>query len=604
MAARRRLVWQILPTYWAIILVLMAGVTAYTTHSVRGFYEDQLAADLEVRARLVEDQLRPLFVSGTAEAVQNDVNAVCIRFDRETETRITVILPSGRVIADSQELPASMDNHADRPEIIEALSGRVGRSIRFSHTLNRDLMYVAVPLRDEKGVLAAVRAAVSVTEIRGVLQAIYLKIAAGAMVGFVLAGAISWFVARWITRPIEQMRLGAERFAQGELGQRVAVPNTFEVAGLANALNQMAARLNDRIEAVVKQRNQLEAVLSSMVEGVVAVDGRQRIIRLNDAAARLLGLNVSDAQERSLYSVVRNVGLQQLVERSLTSPEPIEEEVVLSRGDERTIQAHAAMLRDAQGDAIGAVVVLNDVTRLRRLEQVRRDFVANVSHELRTPVTSIKGFVETLLDGALENPDEARRFLGIVANQANRLSSILEDLLTLSRAEQAESEPEIELAQHAVRPVLESAIEVCSPKAVEKGIEIVLECGSELEARLSAELFEQAVVNLLDNAIKYSDPGGHVLLRADKVEAEIAIRVKDNGCGIPSEHLPRLFERFYRVDKARSRKLGGTGLGLSIVKHIVRLHRGRVAVESTLGKGSCFSILLPSGDLPNQSDSI
>ena len=233
------------------------------------------------------------------------------------------------------------------------------------------------------------------------------------------------------------------------------------------------------------------------------------------------------------------------------------------------------------------------MTRLKRLEMVRRDFVANVSHELRTPVTSIKGFVETLLDGAMHNPDELQRFLRIVASQTDRLTAILEDLLTLSRVEQEENGAEIVFSPGPVKNVLDAAVEVCQMKASEKNIHVEITCDSVLQVPMNAPLLEQAVINLIDNAIKYSDPGQTVHVTATGSNGEVVIEIRDQGCGISREHLPRVFERFYRVDKARSRKLGGTGLGLAIVKHIAQAHNGRATVESSVGHGSTFSIRLP-----------
>jgi two-component system phosphate regulon sensor histidine kinase PhoR len=294
-----------------------------------------------------------------------------------------------------------------------------------------------------------------------------------------------------------------------------------------------------------------------------------------------------------MQEAVRNHELQLLLSRVLSTQQNIEEEIILhsERGD-RIVHVQGAVLRDARG-TIGAVAILHEVTQLKKLEKVRRDFVANVSHELRTPVTSIKGFVETLLDGAMDNPEELKRFLTIVASQTDRLNAIIEDLLTLSRIEQDEEKAEIPLEHSPVRSVLETAIEVCRMKAAEKNIRLEMTCEPDLTASMNAPLLEQAVINLIDNAIKYSSPDQAIQLSAEQSGNEVVIRVRDEGCGIGREHLPRIFERFYRVDKARSRKLGGTGLGLAIVKHIAQTHGGRATVESLLGKGSTFSIHLP-----------
>jgi two-component system phosphate regulon sensor histidine kinase PhoR len=276
----------------------------------------------------------------------------------------------------------------------------------------------------------------------------------------------------------------------------------------------------------------------------------------------------------------------------LQEQEPVEGEIILLEGDRRFLQAKGSALRGVEGDTIGAVIVLDDMTNLKRLENVRREFVANVSHELKTPVTSIKGFVETLQEGAIKKPEEAERFLDIISRQADRLNSIIEDLLLLSRIEQSGEKKEVEFIEAGLKSALESAIETCSGKASEKNISIDLNCEDTLTARINPALLEQAVVNLIDNAIKASDEGSSIKVGASQKDEQVIIEVIDRGVGIEKEHLPRLFERFYRIDKARSRQLGGTGLGLAIVKHIAQAHGGGVDVESSPGEGSRFSIFL------------
>ncbi len=359
----------------------------------------------------------------------------------------------------------------------------------------------------------------------------------------------------------------------------------------------MAAEVDAKIHDIVEQRNEREAILASMVEGVLAVDTEERLIRLNKTAARLVGIDPERAQGRMLQEVVRNRELQQLVADVLAAQKPKEDEILLhdNGSGERYLHAHGTILNDSQNKVAGVLVVLHEVTRLKKLEKVRRDFVANVSHELRTPVTSIKGFVETLLDGAMNNPQELQRFLQIVATQTDRLNAIIEDLLTLSRIEQETEKAEIALTPGSIKSVLEAAIEVCRMKASGKDIHIELSCQEDIQAPINSPLLEQAIINLLDNAIKYSFQNQTIHLSANCGNNEVVIQVRDQGCGIGREHLPRIFERFYRVDKARSRKLGGTGLGLAIVKHIAQAHKGRASVESALGEGSAFFIHLPLG---------
>jgi two-component system phosphate regulon sensor histidine kinase PhoR len=347
-----------------------------------------------------------------------------------------------------------------------------------------------------------------------------------------------------------------------------------------------------------RQGTQQEAVLGSMIEGVLAVDARQRLLGINRAAADLLDVDPEDAAGRPLIDVIRNPDLRRFALTAIDCRAPVEDDLVLHGLRDRTIRLRGTALRDASGEG-GAVIVLNDVTEMKRLEHVRRDFVANVSHELKTPIASIKGFVETLLDGAMDDPADTSRFLGIVARQADRLAAIVDDLLALSRIEQSEGAGNLPVETVPVASILTAVTLDCGPRAAGRSIRLEVDCPANLAATLNAALVEQAVINLVDNALKYSESGKTVWLSAAASEPpgprELVLRVRDEGCGIEPIHLPRLFERFYRVDKARSRNLGGTGLGLSIVKHIVQAHTGAVSVDSEPGVGTTFTIRLPRG---------
>jgi two-component system phosphate regulon sensor histidine kinase PhoR len=332
-----------------------------------------------------------------------------------------------------------------------------------------------------------------------------------------------------------------------------------------------------------------------MAEGVIALDGEGRLISINQSAAEMLELDAQRAVGRALPEVSRNVLLERLARRVLDGEEPLEGEIVLHNGRERYVAASGTLLRDAEGRRIGALIVLDEITQVRQLQSVRRHFVANVSHELRTPITAIRGFIETLREGAVDDPERAARFLQIVSDQAQRLSKIIEDLLALSRIEQESDQEAVSRVRTCLADVLHAAARDCEVQAAERNVAVQIDCPDSLTASVSPHLLEQAVANLLDNAIKYSDEGAGVEVRARTEEGDVLIDVRDRGCGIPPEHLPRIFERFYCVDKARSRKLGGTGLGLAIVKHIARAHAGSLSVESQPGVGSTFTIRLPGG---------
>lgn len=407
------------------------------------------------------------------------------------------------------------------------------------------------------------------------------------------AAAIVYGLARQLARPVDGLRAAAARIASGDVSADPPATDVAEFADIATALVRLREQLVERGLTIGRQDTQQEAVLGSMIEGVLAIDGRRRILGINRAAADLLDVEAEQTAGRPLQDVIRNPDLRRFALTAIDCREPVEDDLLLRGIRDRTIRLRGTALRDASGDG-GAVIVLNDVTEVQRLENVRRDFVANVSHELKTPVASIKGFVETLLDGALDDRDDAKRFLGIVARQADRLAAIIEDLLALSRIEQSETSGKLPLDQLPLSGILITASDDCRPRAVERSIRLEVDCPPNLTVTVNGPLLEQAVINLVDNAIKYSESGKTVWLSAEDDVTGPAIRVRDEGCGIAEEHLPRLFERFYRVDKARSRNLGGTGLGLSIVKHIVQAHAGTIAVESTPGVGTTFTIRLPA----------
>jgi len=586
---RKKLIWHLFPFFLLVTLVTLVAVTWYSARSWRLFFLEQTARDLETRARLVESRI------GGRAALENGpgIDKLCKDLGKITATRLTVILPSGKVLGDTEEDPAKMDNHGDRPEFQEAMKDPVGVSTRFSFTLGHTRMYVAVPLKDQDRIIGVVRASLAMTAIGQALRAYFLKILLGGLAIALLVAALSFFISRRLSDPLENLKRGALRFAHGDLDRKLPIPQTDELASLAEVLNDMATKLEDRIKALVRQGQMQEAVLSSMIEGVLAIDAEQRLIALNQAGAGLLGVDPQAALHQSVQEAVEDSQLRWFVNRTLSAQDPIEEEVAVSNG-KKILQAHGTSLRDAAGTNIGVLIVLHDVTHLRRLEHLRRDFVANVSHELKTPVTSIKGFVETLLAGAIKEPENAENFLRIIARQTDRLNEIINDLLSLSRIEQDAERGQIFLTAQRIKGVLAAAIEVCEPKAKAREIAVNLHCPDALRARVNAPLLEQALVNLVDNAIKYSEANREVRVEAERSGPEVMVRVRDQGSGIPAEHLPRLFERFYRVDPGRSRQFGGTGLGLAIVKHIAQAHGGKVTVESTPGKGSVFSLhLLP-----------
>ncbi len=597
-----RLFWQIFPSSVGIV-ILTLGLTAWLAiSSGNDFYLGHLQKDILERGMLIESTISQLS-QGDEASLQS-----FIRLNgRRAATRITLIDGNGVVLADSDEDHTLMENHGKRPEVLAALSGEAGYSIRFSRTLGENMLYSAMPIKlgldGHRGVLRLALSVSSIENAVGDYQKRTLAIAIGVVV---LAILLALYSAQRISRPLEKMKQGAEQLTKGRIDQLVKIDSehmSVEMAGLANSINQMAEQINRRVRIIIQQRNELEAVFSSMADAVVAIDSEKNIIRMNQAAATLFSLSSEVVKGKAVQAIIRNPYILEMIDFTLGHNQQQEQKVTLSYGAEPVmLEIHAVPLRDEADNSMGVLLVMNDLTKLNRLENIRQDFVANVSHELKTPITAIKGYVETLLDGALDDEDNARRFLNIVVRQANRLDSIVDDLLILSRIEDREGKEDIELTVREVGPVLESALQTCAVNADEKDIVIEVECDEELYAPINQPLLEQAVINLLNNAISYSPHGTRITLscqgsRSVQGEHLVQFSVSDNGPGIAKEHLPRLFERFYRCDKARSRDQGGTGLGLAIVKHIAHTHNGTVEVESTPGKGSIFTLTLP-GVLP------
>jgi two-component system phosphate regulon sensor histidine kinase PhoR len=592
---KKRLFWQLFSTYLLITLTALAAVGWYSLNSLSEFHYDRIAIDLEVRARLVERLVlkRLTFKNLSAENIQS-LNALSREVGKSTSMRVTLIDPKGHVLADSHEDSARMDNHANRPEIKNALLGNVGTSTRYSRTVKEHFFYLAIPVFQKGEILGVVRTSIPVTFIDNALHSIETRIAWAGFAVALLAGLVSLVVSRRISKPLENMKRAAEEFSHGDLTRKISATDSFEIAGLADALNKMARQLDWRIRCVTEERNEREAILFSMIEGVFAVDAAERFISMNQAAAKLIGADPETSRRKHIQEVVRNSELQTFVKKALHSSDVVETDIVMRGTQVRNLQARGTVLKDASGNNIGAVIVLNDVTLLRRLENMRRDFVSNVSHEIKTPITSIKGFVETLLAGAIHDPKDASRFLEIIARQVDRLNAIIDDLLSLSRLEHDSDRFAIAMEPVKLKEVLQSSIQACQARAGKHEATIELICDETLKANINPQLLEQAIINLVDNAIKYGGSEKRVEVSAKLESDEIIVRVRDFGCGIEKEHLPRLFERFYRVDKARSRDEGGTGLGLAIVKHIAQVHKGVVQVDSQVGKGSVFSIHLPA----------
>ncbi len=585
---KKHLFWLLLPSYWILTAVAIIVVALYAFHSMSNLYFQILEKDIHTRASLLSEHVSPL----VENMDKPGIDALCKKLGKTVGTRFTVITTDGKVLGDSDENPDLMEYHGDRLEIRQALSGNVGMDKRYSRTVKQEMMYLAVPLKDANHeILCAVRASLPMTAIKAELNTMTIRVLVASILTGILSMMVCIVVVRRITAPLRGMGRAARQFAEGDFNHRIPAQQTVEFDQLAESLNTMSEQLNKTLSTISEQRNEQNAVLSSMDEGVLAIDKRERIIHMNRVAGSILEVDQRTVKRELIQQVVRYANLQEFIKAVLGSQNPISRDLTLIGNTEKQIQARGRVLHNAEDESIGALIVLRDMTQLRHLETVRSDFVANVSHELKTPITSIKGFIETLLSDDWKHEPDILRFLEIINQQAGRLNAIIDDLLTLSRLEQKEGHVMKETGILAT--VIESAIHLCQLQAGKKNIKIDMVCPDNLELPINAPLLEQALVNLIINAIKYSEPDKKVLVLVEKQAEQITVYVKDEGFGIERKHLDRLFERFYRVDTARSRKLGGTGLGLSIVKHIVQVHDGSIRVESKLGSGTTFIITLP-----------
>ncbi|HMA76169.1 MAG TPA: ATP-binding protein [Candidatus Krumholzibacteriaceae bacterium] len=585
---RKRIIWHILPYHFLIVIIALVAVSWYASVTVKRFFIEETGRGLEERAKLIK-----LHILGDQSADLRDIetiDALCDTIGVVAGMRVTFIMPSGRVVGDSDKDPEIMQNHANRPEVISAFRGETGSSIRYSETLKRNQLYVAVPAIEAGKLVAVIRTSVHLGSLEESLGWMTGRIFWAGLVAAILALIMGGIVSRKITGPLKVIRKGAERFAGDDLSYRLPQQGLLETDVLSEAMNDMAERLAIRIENTRRQKMEQEAVFFSMNEGLLVVDKDQKIMRINSTAREILDTGDRDVTGSPIQEVVRNYEVEQLAEKLIAGEKTEEIEIKLT--EERYFSVSGAPLYGREGQNQGAVIMLRDIARLKKLENIRRDFVANVSHELRTPITTVKGFAETLLDEKGENPEKQERFLRIISRHADRMNNIIEDLLTLSRLQETRSgEERFQLL--SIQDVLDETLDFCMASSEDKNIEIITEYPEDLFIRAVPVLISQAISNLVDNAVKNSDPGGKVRVVVIEDEKRVYIDVIDNGRGIGEKHISRIFERFYRVDRARSRREGGTGLGLAIVKHIAQVHEGYVEVESELGKGSKFRIVIP-----------
>ena len=593
--------WRIAVPYVVLILLATTALTIYFSGFVRQTHLADLRTQLTAEARLVGEAIEPLLVEvGKVEIIDPLAN----RWGEILEARVTIIRADGVVLGDSHKDPAAMENHLHRPEVQQALAEGLGISTRHSRTVDYEMMYAAVPVEASGRVVGIARVALPLTQIEASVARLRHTVVVASLFTALLAGLLALFIAERTARPVRQLTQVVQRMTEGDLSARLLPITHDEVGVLTRAFNQMAGRLQGTITRLVEERGRLTAVLDTMADGVVITDGEGRVRLINPAATRLLGTDEEATLGRPFAQVARDHRLialwQQCYERNEEQFASVE---IGRRGP--FLQAIATPLQDAGPQA--SLVILQDLTQIRRLETVRRDFISNISHELRTPLASLKALVDTLHDGALDDPPAAQRFLDRIETEVDALTQMVQELLELSRIESGQVP--LRLKPTPVADVVLPPVERIRPQAERAGLRLTVDLPPDLPPVLAdAERVQQVVTNLVHNAIKFTPVGGQVTLSAEPAGDEVVISVQDTGVGISAEDLPRIFERFYKADRARSG--GGTGLGLAIAKHIVLAHGGRIWAESPSamtsassveplrtgveGKGSTFYVALPA----------
>ncbi len=583
---KSKLIWS----YVLLIIIPFVFVAALLDKKLEGLALQDIKSSLIKQAYLIENQIDP-------QDLKNDdsprLSPLAKKFSLQTQARVTIIDEKGRVVGDSeksiQELPA-MANHADRPEVKAALYGNSTGDIRYSATLRINMLYVAIPFRDAKSGIGVIRLALPLEQVQRVLLTTRKIIALSLFLALALAFLIGSLMSRNIINPLNRIIYVSGKFAQGDFNHRIYQDSGDEIGALAATLNTMAEQIETKINQVEIQNQQLKTIFQSMVEGIIVVDRSTAIVTINPPIENMFGVLAEKIKNSLFLEAIPNNDLGEVINQVLKSGELVVRELAIVWPVNRTFQINASAIFQ-QKEVAGCILVMHDITEIRKLERVRSDFVANVSHELKTPLTSIKGFVETLMEGALEDKENARHFLEIIQEHTDRLNNLINDLLELSFLES--KAVQLETGGFSLKGLVDKVLAGFKVQLARESISVINKIPAGYSVQADAHKLEQVFTNIIDNAIKFNRQNGSIRIYSEDSTGKIKVTIEDSGTGIPAKDLPRIFERFYRVDKARSQEMGGTGLGLSIVKHIIELHKGTVGVESVEGLGSKFWFILP-----------
>lgn len=594
---RSRLLWRLYVGYVVIIVFCTLLVGGLISRQIAQNTMEQIHDSLAVRSALLVQVAAPALVAGHYPKLQQTIT----QLGKDTDSRLTIIGADGSVLADSREQPQGMDNHARRPEVVDAKNKGKGTAVRVSDTLNLQMIYMALPVIADAQLMGYVRVSLPLNVIDNRLTQLRITIFICGLIAAGLALVVGFYFAKHFSDPLRRMIQAAQAISQGDYNRRIRIRQSDEMGKLADAFNRMAKTCAERVIDITTERDRLEKILTGMAEGVIGVDEQQNIVHINQAAATLLGVSKEACIGKRIWGHIRIDEITQALEQALSSHAVVRTRMhMASIGSECIVDIYVAALGTRVDEVAGAVIVLNDISELDRLERVRRDFVANASHELKTPITAIRGFTETLLDDHSMEEDVRQRFIEKIHEQNLRLSALVTDLITLSRLESDHSQ---RLHCFDLLEVVNQSVTCVSTICREEQLALTVESPDKpILIDADKQLIGQMIDNLIGNAIKYTPAGGSIVVHIEHDDAHVVLTVSDTGIGIGPEHQQRVFERFYRIDKARSRQLGGTGLGLSIVKNIVEQHGGHVSLHSAVGRGSVFTVTLPIKKQYGQSE--
>jgi two-component system phosphate regulon sensor histidine kinase PhoR len=572
---RKSIFVKVFGGHFLVIILLVMLILLFSFHEIKRFYIANLEKELSHTGEALKYQVLFYLEENRIEELQDFME----KFGKKIETRLTLINREGRVLADSEKNPEMMENHKDRPEIFRAYSGQIGRSLRFSRTLKTDMLYIGLPIIKDGRVSHVIRLSLYLHDIKHLIAILRGKITQIALAILLCVFLFSFFLSRSFSKPVKELREASQKIAAGDFKVRVFTRKKGEFSDLAESFNIMTEKIQSLFLETSRKKEELEGILSSIEEGLFALDENNRILFANDSFKKISGQD--DINGKFYWEILREANFREMVESFRKEGKNISEELDLN---ERVFLCNLASLH--RGKEI--VVTLHDISEFKTLEKIKRDLIINASHELRTPLTAIKGFIETLEE---EIDEKNEHYLNIIKRNTDRLINIVKDLMQLSELEEKGTDLEIETVD--LEKLLENIMKIFEERIKAKSLEFEIIAEKDFSP-VQADLFkiEQMFINIVDNAVKYSEDG-KIIITLKQENDQAVVQVSDTGIGIAEEHQPRIFERFYMTDKSRSRKLGGTGLGLSIVKHIVKLHKGDISVESRLGQGTTFTIKLP-----------